>query len=156
MLRKTINTRIFNFIWRISNLYVCIKTPHNPSLFVTILIFLSFFYSWYQVKDYYQINHPEIISLGQKADSLIPTDAIVIAPYNGDTTLLYQTNRSGYPTEIYQFDHIKALYPANQTFYLVSVNFDDYTNNLISRHPALYRDQDGVILDLNTSSQNEN
>ena len=135
---------------------IIIRFSLHNFLFVTILIFLSFFYSWYQVKDYYQINHPEIISLGQRADSLIPTNAIVIAPYNGDTALLYQTNRSGYPTEIYQFDKIKALYPADQTFYLVSVNFDDYTNNLISRHPALYRDQDGVILDLNTSSQNEN
>lgn len=50
-----------------------------------------------QVKEFYSINHPEIIEAGSAVDRLVPKDALVIAPYNGDTALLYQTKRWGWP-----------------------------------------------------------
>lgn len=50
-----------------------------------------------QVREFYKINHPEIITAGQALDRIAPKDALVIAPYNGDTAFLYQTNRRGWP-----------------------------------------------------------
>jgi 4-amino-4-deoxy-L-arabinose transferase-like glycosyltransferase len=48
---------------------------------------------WYQIKGNYIINHYEIIEAGEAVDRITPKDAIVVAPYNGDTAFLYQTKR---------------------------------------------------------------
>lgn len=60
-------------------------------------LFMMFNVTFYKVKDFYQINRPEIIEAGKKIDSLVPKESLVIAPYNGDTAFLYQTNRWGWP-----------------------------------------------------------
>lgn len=68
------------------------------SMVVTLITMgLMFFFSWYFVRDYYSIQHPSIIEAGQAVDKLTPKGAKVIAPYNGDTTFLYFTNRQGWP-----------------------------------------------------------
>lgn len=84
-------------------------------------IMFMFGFSWYQVKEFYKINHPEIIEAGQAVDRLAPPDALVIAPYNGDTALLYQTNRHGWPYLTYS---IEELIKRGATYY-VSVNVHD-------------------------------
>lgn len=61
---------------------------------------------WKQISGNYAINHPEIIEVGAKVDSLIPKDALVIAPYNGDTAFLYQTGRWGWPAIDDSIDNI--------------------------------------------------
>jgi 4-amino-4-deoxy-L-arabinose transferase-like glycosyltransferase len=62
------------------------------------VLFLLFTISltWTQVKEFYKINNPAIIEAGKKADQILPKNAVVVAPYNGDTAFLYQTNRSGW------------------------------------------------------------
>lgn len=55
-----------------------------------------FFYGWSFVKDYFNINNRVIIVAGKAVDSQIPKDAKIIAPYDGDTTFLYQTKRKGW------------------------------------------------------------
>lgn len=60
------------------------------------LVLISFAFGWYEVKGFFNINHPEIIEAGRRADMLLPKNAIVIAPYDNDPTFLYQTNRHGY------------------------------------------------------------
>jgi 4-amino-4-deoxy-L-arabinose transferase-like glycosyltransferase len=62
-------------------------------MLVTSLFLLSF--SWYTIRTYYWVNKAEIVEAGKFADSVLPKDAKVIAPYSGDTTFLYQTNRQG-------------------------------------------------------------
>ncbi|MCL5675833.1 MAG: glycosyltransferase family 39 protein [Patescibacteria group bacterium] len=62
-----------------------------------VLILMALAFSWYEVRGYYWINHPEIVEAGQAVDKLTPKDAKVIAPYGGDTAFLYQTNRQGWP-----------------------------------------------------------
>jgi hypothetical protein len=52
---------------------------------------------WNQIVGDYAINHPEIVEAGQAVDKIIPKNALVIAPYVGDTSFLYQTNRWGWP-----------------------------------------------------------
>lgn len=54
-------------------------------------------FGWFVVRDFYSIQHPSIIEAGQAVDALTPKNAKVIAPYNGDTTLLYFTKRQGWP-----------------------------------------------------------
>ena len=64
---------------------------------IPILIFGMISFSWYYIRDYFNINNWSIVEAGQKADGILPKDAKVIAPYDGDTAFLYQTNRAGWP-----------------------------------------------------------
>ena len=92
----------------------------------------------------YQINHPEVILAGQAVDRLVPKDAIVIAPYNGDTTFLYQTHRFGWPVVDRSFDELIKL----GADYYVSVNYDSDTNLLLSKYKAIEKNSSFVIIDL--------
>lgn len=53
-------------------------------------------FGWYFVRDYFNINNPNIVVAGQAVDKLTPKNAKIIAPYDGDTSFLYQTNRVGW------------------------------------------------------------
>lgn len=66
-------------------------------LVIIISIIFMFAFGWFAVRDYYSIQHPDIILAGQAVDKLTPKDAKVVAPYGGDTTFLYYTNRNGWP-----------------------------------------------------------
>ncbi len=113
-----------------------------------IFIFaLSTYFSYDRVIEYYKINNQNIITAGQKVDQITPSNSIIIAPYNGDTALLYQTNRFGYPIEIYNFNNIKTEFP-NRPIYFVSPNFDNYTNSVIKQFPTLYRNDQYIILEI--------
>ncbi|MFA7301067.1 MAG: hypothetical protein WC069_02070 [Candidatus Shapirobacteria bacterium] len=113
-----------------------------------VLIFaISIFFSYERVIEYYKINNQNIIIAGQMVDKMVPKNAIVIAPYNGDTALLYQTNRKGYPIEVYDFDSITTKFSSTPV-YFVSVNFDDYTNKIIKTYPTIYRDSQFIILQI--------
>lgn len=83
-------------------LMVFLKPPagiHRLMSFLFGFLFLVFClaFSWYHVRDFYNINRPEIVEAGRAADKLLPEDARVIAPYKGDTSFLYQTKRKGWP-----------------------------------------------------------
>ena len=114
-------------------------------------LFLMLFLSWYEIRGYYQINNPVIVEAGMAADRVLPRSARVIAPYNGDTAFLYQTNRFGWPV----INTDLATMVANQKeVYFVSVNFDDQTNGIIKdpRHQVVERNNKWVIVKLFTSS----
>jgi hypothetical protein len=68
------------------------------SSYVLLLVIIVFtlFFSWYFVRDYFNINNNSIIIAGQQIDKIIPKDARIIANYNGDTSFLYQTKRKGW------------------------------------------------------------
>jgi hypothetical protein len=85
---------------------------------VACLIFMLGF-SWYDIKELYKINHPEIVEAGKILDQVAPKDAKVLAPYNGDTALLYQTHRSGWPYLTYA---IEEMIQKRGAQYYVSVN----------------------------------
>jgi len=63
---------------------------------VGLIILVSFLLSWQQVKDYFNINNYSIVIAGKAVDKIIPKDARIIAPYDGDSSFLYQTNRQGW------------------------------------------------------------
>ncbi len=66
-------------------------------LVIVVGVIFSLAFGWFAVRDFYSIQHPNIVVAGRAVDSLIPKDAKVVAPYGGDTTLLYYTNRKGWP-----------------------------------------------------------
>jgi len=74
------------------------KKKRNYFVLTALFIFLILMYifSWNLVKDYFNINNPSIVKAGMEVDRLTPKNAKVIANYNGDTSFLYQTNRSGW------------------------------------------------------------
>ncbi|MEK7188541.1 MAG: glycosyltransferase family 39 protein, partial [Patescibacteria group bacterium] len=55
----------------------------RPLLIFSIL--MMFGVGAYQVKEYYRINHPEIIEAGKAVDQIAQRDDLVVASYNGDT-----------------------------------------------------------------------
>lgn len=63
------------------------------------IILGMFAFSWYYVRDYFNVNNWTIVEAGQEADMILPAQAKVIAPapIPGDTTFLYYTGRPGWP-----------------------------------------------------------
>ncbi len=66
-------------------------------LLVSGLLILSLALGWFEVRGFFNINNPAIVEAGKKVDEITPQDALVIAPYQGDPSFLYQTNRRGWP-----------------------------------------------------------
>ena len=104
---------LFTYNWR------------SKILGVVTLAFM-FAFGWYFVKDYYNINHWEIVEAGKKVRELTDWRAKVIAPYDGDTAFLYQTDRKGWPVMQGTIDQMIGL----GAQYYVSVKNDDLTNRL--------------------------
>ena len=67
-------------------------------ILVVGIMLVSFYGSWQQVKGYFNVNNPSIVTAGQIVDKITPPDAKIVALYDGDTSFLYQTNRQGWPT----------------------------------------------------------
>ncbi len=127
---------LFVHIRRISSVAVALSTCF-------VLIMLSLFFSWKIVGGYYHINNWDIVTAGRAADKLLPSDAKVIAPYNGNTAFLFQTNRTGWPIG---FDIQKKIREGAR--YYVSVNYDDETNALMKKYQVVEQKKEYVIIDL--------
>lgn len=108
------------------------------------LVFAMLGFGWYEVRGYYNINHPEIVEAGKAVDRLLPKDAVVIAPYDNDSAFLYQTNRHGFT---FGGDKVER-YIAEGATHLVSVNFDDVTNSWAGRCKIIEKTDTYIIIDL--------
>jgi len=106
--------------------------------------------SFSQIKGYYSVNHPEYVTTGQIADKLLPKDAKVIAPQFGDTSFLFQINRSGWPLGFDIDDKIEM----GATHY-VSTNYDKESKALEEKYMIVEKTNDYIILDL-THRREEN
>ena len=113
-------------------------------LLLTAIFVFTLAFSWYEVKGYYQINNPVIVEAGQKADKILPSNAKIIAPYQGDTAFLYQTNRPGWPLIT---SSIKNMINLGATHY-VSVNFDETTKEIMEKYKILEKTDRYVIVEL--------
>lgn len=112
---------------------------------IIFCILLMLGLAWYDIKGDYQVNNWSIVHAGQAADKLLPKDAVVVAPYQGDTAFLYQTNRRGFPSIPLP---IKDLHDRFGAEYYVSVNYDDQTNAIIQKYIVLERTPEYVIVKL--------
>lgn len=100
------------------------RAKDNVIIVKGVLIFsilVGFLVSATSVREFYKVNHPEIIEAGHAIDKIAPKDALIIAPYNGDTAFLYQTGRFGWPVVE---DSIENLIKKGAD-YFVAVNFAD-------------------------------
>lgn len=114
--------------------------------FLVISIGFTTAFSWFTMRTFYWINRPEIITAGIEADKLLPKDAKVIAPYNGDTTFLYQTKRVGWPLG---FDIDKKLAQGATHYVTVSPSDADWeTKTLAETYTVLVRNESFAIIDL--------
>lgn len=120
--------------------------PMVSRIVIGICFIFAWMFSWYTVRTYFWINRPEIVEAGRMADSILPKDAKVIAPYNGDTTFLYQTNRQGWPIG---FDIDKKIAMGAQ-YYIGLKSTDDYweTDQLAKVYTVLMRNDTFAIIDL--------
>jgi hypothetical protein len=129
------------------SLYMLNPGGLNKVLSRLVLIFsvlMMFMIGAYQVREFYKINHPEIILAGDAVDRLTPKDALVIAPYNGDTAFLYQTKRFGWP---FMDRSIDQLIDRGADYY-VSVNYDEVTNQLMEEYEVIEATDKYVIIKL--------
>lgn len=116
-------------------------------LFLTLTLYLG----WLEVKGLYQINNPVIVEAGKHADRIIPKDAIVIAPYQGDTSFLYQINRPGLPVVPLPMQEIISQYSAT---HFISTTKDDKTNWVMRRYSVIEDNPKYVIVDLRVDNLN--
>src|SRR3989344_1213567 len=122
-------------------------------IFVIVTIIAGLYFSWLPVKEFYKINHPEIIRAGEALDKIAPKNAFVLASYNGDTAFLYQTKRSGWP---YQTNSIEELIAKGADYY-VSVNLGDpQVQDAMRKFEIPVQTDEYVIVDLNRKRMPKN
>jgi len=113
------------------------------TLFLSIGVMLIT--GWNQIVGDYNINHPEILEAGQMVDKITPKNALVVAPYDGDTAFLYATNRWGWPAIDNSIDNIIK---EGATFY-VSVNLGSADTKMIAaRFTTIVKTDKYIIVDL--------
>lgn len=100
---------------------------------------------WNQIKGNYAVNHTEIIEAGHEVDKITPKDALIVAPYNGDTAFLYQTNRWGWPAVDNSIDNIIK----EGADYYVSVDLESPDTKMIeSKFKTIKKTDKYIIIDL--------
>jgi len=129
---------IFNFLRQYANRFI--------SFFVlALIIIISFWFSWAQVKDYFNVNNWSIVRAGEAIDRLTPKNALIVAPYNGDTSLLYQAKRKGWPA----FEHSLPELIKMGASYLVLVNPSQKDLGLGKTYKIISSTKDYILFDLN-------
>ncbi len=132
----------FVTLFRGSNSFI----PRIWTIIVALILFpLSFYFGFKVVKEFYKINNPVIVEAGKKADQILPKAAIVLAPYNGDSAFLYQTNRSGFAAEALPLVELVSDYGVG---YYISTTRDDKTNWVLRHFQILEDNPRFIIADL--------
>ncbi|HTK03898.1 MAG TPA: glycosyltransferase family 39 protein [Alphaproteobacteria bacterium] len=129
-------------------LFLWNNTIFNRFISRTLVVFsiiMMLMIGWLGIKDDYQINHPELVEVGKVVDETLPKDALVIAPYNGDTAFLYQTNRRGWPVIDDSIDNIIK----KGADYYVSIDLGSAdTKNFEKRFKTIKKTDKYIILKL--------
>lgn len=111
---------------------------------VGIIILLGFYFSWQQVKYYFDINNPAIVIAGKAVDRLTPKNAKVIAPLDGDSSFLYQTNRQGWAS----FEHDLPTLIHMGANYLILVHPTNNDKSLGKSYKIVAETKDYIIFAL--------
>jgi len=110
-----------------------------------VVIIFSFFFSWYYVRDYFNINNRGLVLAGILADKILPKNAKVIAANNGDTSFLYYINRQGWPAYEHGIPELKKM---GATHIVISTPTKEDFNGLGKQYNVLYSSEDVLILSL--------
>lgn len=109
------------------------------------LIVITYYLTWNEIKGLYQVNNWAIVHAGIHADKLLPKDAVVLAPYQGDSAFLYQINRNGFTLIRNSVEEMRRDDGVN--FY-VSTSKDTKTAWLMEKYKTLVEDPEYIIIDL--------
>ncbi len=137
----------FWYLWMKKGSYIEMVSRR---LSVIFLLGITLLLGWYSVKEWYSINNPMLVYVGQRADDLLPKDAVVIADYGGDTTFLYYVNRPGWSVREKQVDQ---LIERGATHY-ISMYRNEYMNRLAKLYTVVDESPEYVILDLRQKTNN--
>ncbi len=113
--------------------------------FAVLFLSLTFYFTYNEVKGLYQINNNSIVIAGEAADKLLPKNAIVIAPYLGDSAFLYQVNRPGFPVITTSVEEMVKKFGIT---HYISINYDNKTNWLIKKYKVVELTPTYAIVDL--------
>jgi hypothetical protein len=112
---------------------------------VVLSVIVMIVTGWNQIVGNYNINHPEILAAGEAVDRIAPKDALVVAPYNGDTAFLYATKRFGWPAIDNSIDNIIK----EGADYYVSVDLGSADTKMIqARFTTIEKTDKFIIIDL--------
>ena len=124
--------------------FLKVKFSHQTSVSILGFIYLLMLtFSWQQVKGYFNINHWEYVKAGRAVDKLLPPNAKVIASGNGDTTFLFQTNRTGWPIGVDIEEKIQL-----GAEYFVTTSYDNVARELEKRYEIIEKTDEFLIFNL--------
>lgn len=115
-----------------------------------VLVPLMFYFGYKKVIGFYQINNYPIVEAGKMADQILPKEARVLAPYNGDTAFLYQINRPGWPFAALPLKDLISRYGVSA---YVSTSYDAKTKWVMRHFKVLAETDHFVIADLRALKQ---
>jgi hypothetical protein len=114
-------------------------------IIIVVSVVVMLITGWKQVVGDYVINHPEIIAAGAEIDRIAPKNALVVAPYDGDTAFLYQTNRWGWPVIDSSIENIIS----EGASYYVSVDLGSADTKMIeSKYKTIEKTDKFIIINL--------
>lgn len=144
---------MFEFIWfgavsiAIVSLLWWRRTMQIPSsirlLVLGGLSIGTFLFSWQYVSGYFNVNHWEYRRAGWAVQRIAEPNDLIIAPNMGDTQLLFQTDRRGWPIG----GAIDQKITQGAAYYL-STNLDDETNALLEQFAVATQTDEYVLIDL--------
>jgi hypothetical protein len=112
-------------------------------LLTTFILGLSCALSWYELKGFFWVNNRAMVEAGIYIDQNTPKDSLVIAPYQGDTAFLYQTNRRGWPIG----GEIDKKIKAGATYYVTTTRDQEF-NELKSKYKVIIENDRYSVIDL--------
>lgn len=122
------------------------KMGAKAKVILSVCVVLMLGMGWYQIKEFYKINHPEFVEVGKIVDESVAKDARLIVPDNGNTVFLYYTHRRGWPVLQGSIEEFIGL----GADYFVSVNNDADTNMLKNKFNIFKQGPNYWIIDLNS------
>jgi hypothetical protein len=99
--------------------------------------------SWFELRGNFVVNNYAMVRAGQAVQRLTPPDALIIAPYMGDTAFLFQTDRRGWPLGFDIADKI-----SKGAKYYVTTSQDDEANALMKQYTVMEKTKEYILIDL--------
>lgn len=99
--------------------------------------------SWYELKGYFWVNNRAMVEAGKYIDEHTSPSDLVIAPYQGDTAFLFQTNRRGWPIG----GEIEKKIGAGANYYVTTTR-DQEWNELKLKYPVLIENDKFAVIHL--------
>jgi hypothetical protein len=120
-------------------------------ILLIISLITMFIVATEKIKPFYQINHPELMTIGKIVDETLPKDAKIVIPYMGDTAFLYQTKRKGWPAVD---DSIDNIIKRGATHYVSNNLGSADTIEFEKRFKTIAKTNEYIILDLKSEIKN--